>query len=716
MPRLSLSHACKYGQLRIQCAIFSLIVLSANAIAAAPSLNVDEEVSLDSLLTMDFEDLIDFVVVAPTKSGTRLGDTPGAVSVISYDQIQRSSARSIPELLRSIPGVNVRWNPMVQTIDVRGFGSNPFTSKILILIDGIPYNSWNKGGFPQHPGFDFFNLNNVRHIEIIRGPGSALYGENAFNGVINIVTLSGDEVNRTKIAAQIGDRQTRSATLTHGTALGENASVYASVRGLGSQIPTELWVDESGAIAEATDLFVKAKYKGLTLSYYQLDDEFEGFSHAVNIPGLPPGEFRSADKIEQSVRIASLKYEYESPDESWSLVVNGSGSSRDGSHCAACHSPTQDAEFAASDDHGYQEFWSGHLAKRLLGGHELLVGLESRNIDAGEHTQELQNSPLLPLAPTQLGIVAEYRKNAVYVQDQFVSENRQWRLLAGIRYDEATSPFLFEGNFFPRFSAIYQPSDRLTFRAGWGKAARYPSFSELYQASNFLNLEFSGGHITLSDFEPNGGLKPEFIEVFDLGLQYQFNDDLNLRLDLFRNRVSNSIVIAYPAIRSENHPNDAVVTGGEIELRQKVSDSLTWYFNWSYQHNRQIGKQTDSAGNAIEFTYAPKHKINLGGNWRHSEHIQTTIDVNWKDKYTAPSFWYPIVFGNPTVFSLSGFAYVNFATSWDLPITNADGRRNLSLNISGRNLLDERPYETLTGFGGRVVGREFYASVSLQFN
>ena len=148
--------------------------------------------SLDQFLDLDLEELANYQVVTPTKTGMALSDAPGAITLITYDQIRRSSATTIPELLRLVPGVNVRWNPMVQTIDIRSFGSNPFTSKVLLMIDGIPYNSWNKGGFPQHPGFDFFNIENVKHLEIVRGAGSELYGENALNGVINIVTLSGE--------------------------------------------------------------------------------------------------------------------------------------------------------------------------------------------------------------------------------------------------------------------------------------------------------------------------------------------------------------------------------------------------------------------------------------------------------------------------------------------------------------------------------------------
>ena len=98
------------------------------------------------------------IVYASTKSAVPIKWAPGSVSVINYSQIRKSGARTIPELLRLVPGVNVRWTPMMQAIDIRGFGANPFTSRVLLLIDGVPYNSWNKGGFPQQPGFDFFIL------------------------------------------------------------------------------------------------------------------------------------------------------------------------------------------------------------------------------------------------------------------------------------------------------------------------------------------------------------------------------------------------------------------------------------------------------------------------------------------------------------------------------------------------------------------------------
>ena len=90
--------------------------------------NDDDE--FGQLFDLSLEELMQFEVVTPTRTKVELGSAPGSVTVITRDQIRRSPAQSIPELLRGVPGLNVRWNPMVQTIDVRAFGSNPFTSRV----------------------------------------------------------------------------------------------------------------------------------------------------------------------------------------------------------------------------------------------------------------------------------------------------------------------------------------------------------------------------------------------------------------------------------------------------------------------------------------------------------------------------------------------------------------------------------------------------------
>src|SRR5258707_6717750 len=158
-------------------------------------------------------------IEAATKTEIPISKAPSSVTVITAKQIAESDARTVPDLLRLVAGVNVRWNPMIQTVDIRGFGENPFSSRLLLLIDGSPTNSGDTGGFPLSPSFDYFPIQNIKRIEIVRGPGSSLYGENAFWGVINIVTLSGEDLAGGMTQEYAGSRSTTDANVQYGKRL-----------------------------------------------------------------------------------------------------------------------------------------------------------------------------------------------------------------------------------------------------------------------------------------------------------------------------------------------------------------------------------------------------------------------------------------------------------------------------------------------------------------
>src|SRR6266705_4163179 len=104
-------------------------------------------------------------VEAATKTEIPIAKAPSAVTVVTAKQISESGARSVPDLLRLVAGVNVRWNPMTQTIDMRGFGENPFANRVLMLIDGAPVNSGDTGGFPLSPAFVLFPIENLKRLE-----------------------------------------------------------------------------------------------------------------------------------------------------------------------------------------------------------------------------------------------------------------------------------------------------------------------------------------------------------------------------------------------------------------------------------------------------------------------------------------------------------------------------------------------------------------------
>ncbi|WP_223789301.1 TonB-dependent receptor plug domain-containing protein [Marinicella meishanensis] len=666
-----------------------------------------DETSMDDLLSLSLEELLNYEVSAPTKGTTRLADAPGSVSVITYDQIRNSGANTIPELLRQIPGVHVRWNPMVQSIEIRSFGSNPFTSRVLLLIDGIPYNSWNKGGFPQHPGFDFFNLENVKHLEVIRGPGSALYGENALNGVINIVTLTGEEYRQTRFALLAGDRDTLSASVSHGSLLGEAGSLFISARTERTQLPTAFW---EGKEASGEDFFIKAIYQNLQLSYYRRQDDFDGFSELI----VPPDfSFSSTTEVAQKINIITASYEHTADNQAWSVKANASYADRDGTHCGGCHAVSQNEAFNGTIDHGYQKFFNAQLGWHALENHDLTMGIESRRVSSGDSFDQVIEAHID-------GAVDSFTKSAVFVQDRMTLNEDKTQLVAGVRYDAQTSPSLFDAEWFPRIAVVHKALDDLTLRAGWSSAARYPSFTELYQNIRFFGAQSPAGQFAFppTHFQPNPDLMLEKVDSLEVGLEYRFNERYQGKIDLFYNQVTDPIVLTYGAgvIGFENHPNDATIKGLEVEFRAKPSLALDAYVNWSYQNNTQQGNALDSNGMPIEFTYAPKHKINMGLQYQITDNLKTMAELSWRDRSRAPQFWSDIVFGDGLPHDVASNTLLNVRLRYRLPFELSGTHRPLTLNVYVKNMFDEKHTETLTGVDGSALGREFFVGFDYEWS
>ena len=570
--------------------VFGLIVSS--LVALESIIPGDDQGALEKEL--EFLEAEKEVIYAATKSIEPVKWAPGSVSVINYAQIRKSGARTIPELLRLISGVNVRWNPMMQTIDIRGFGSSPFTNQVLLLIDGVPYNSWNKGGFPQQPGFDFFVLQNIKRLEVIKNPGSVLYGENAYRGVINIVSLSGGDFDGGKIEFFGGDRESREIGALFGKEIGDGSILFSGKVSQG-QFPMEFWFDENDSTVNGTDLFFKGTYKGFELSYYRHEDSVDGFSDPERLPEgfafqSPPGI-----DIEQIIDILALKFNHKTEDDAFSFGVDFSWARRKGMHCGACHASPESEDFEKIEDHGSQILGDIRLGIHSIPYNDILIGIEAREIDAADHDDELLTEDE---APEGIDVVQKYKKPAIYIQDQIKLLDDTLRVNAGVRYDAESDPNLINDRFSPRISLVFNPTESLTLRSSWSKAFRTPSFSELYQDSWFFNMTNGEISIPLGVFDPNPNLKSEKIQTYDVGLEYRLSSKLSIKVDAFYSEVEDFIVTVYEPqagpilVRSENHPDTVVTMGTETELRWQLSRRYTGFFNWSYQKLRPIRRST----------------------------------------------------------------------------------------------------------------------------
>lgn len=173
----------------------------------------------DELFDLSLEELMDIEISSVSKRAQPLSRTAAAVHVISAEHIRRSGAASLAEALRLAPGVHVaRFSNNRWSVSIRGFGGR-FASKLLVLQDGRSlYSPLFSGVFWE---FNDIPLELIERIEIVRGPGASIWGANAVNGVINIITRNAARAQGTQISAAVGSELHGSLFASHGLALSE---------------------------------------------------------------------------------------------------------------------------------------------------------------------------------------------------------------------------------------------------------------------------------------------------------------------------------------------------------------------------------------------------------------------------------------------------------------------------------------------------------------
>lgn len=196
----------------------------------APASRADDTTSTNAthaLLSMSLEQLMSIKVTSVSKKEETLSQTAAAVSVITQDDIRRSGSTTIPDALRLAPGVDVgRVDSHEWAVGVRGL-NDTFSSSLLTLIDGRSiYSPLFSGTFWQAQDVV---MEDIERIEVVRGPGATLWGANAFNGVISVVTKPASETQGVLVSSGSGSEEYAAESVRYGGKLGDNTyyRVYA---------------------------------------------------------------------------------------------------------------------------------------------------------------------------------------------------------------------------------------------------------------------------------------------------------------------------------------------------------------------------------------------------------------------------------------------------------------------------------------------------------
>lgn len=572
-----------------------------------------------------------------TKRTTSLRKAPAIATIITADEIGNMGARNLLDILKMVPGFGISLNEFgAPMVEVRGIRT-PLNEKILLMIDGhsLNKNFTGSGLFAEAE----VPVENIKQVEVVRGPGSALYGSNAFVATINIITRDAEEIDGLELKGGGGSFDTFKGNLVGGTTIGEEFTVVASVdqyrtNGPKLQVGADLLSTTPGLESfsaapgstdlsfRQTDAFLKIGYGDLTFKGHIVSKRmgsYIGYRYTLtdgshndidNYWGELAYRLQATDSV---VSTTKLRYDYLNQD-SWIKIAPAGflGTFPDG----AIGSPlVKNRTLGVEQQCDWDIFKNNHL----IAGASFE---ELRQYDTGT----LQNysftapSPL----PNYLGSVQNgdnwnkdvTRKTwAAYLQDEwqmFESLN----LTAGLRYDHYDD---FGGTANPRVGLVWNMLENADLKLLYGQAFRAPNFIELYSVSNPLLLG-------------SANLKPEQITTYEAGLTYRFNRYIAADLNYFYSTIKDQIITV------SSSPQTAFYTNLGTTETQGVEFGLNGGFagkaNWKASYVFQDPRDANSHGH---LPYVPSHRGTASINYAPIKYVNLHSDLLWTGPRPRPA-------------------------------------------------------------------------------
>ena len=566
--------------------------------------------NLARLKSLNLEQLLEVkvdTVYAASKREQSLADAPSSVSIVTAQDIQHYGHRTLSDILNSVRGLYVNYSRGYTFLGVRGLNlPGDYGGRNLILVDGHRMNE---------PLFDTASLGNdfildvdmIERVEIIRGPGSVMYGNNALFSVVNVISKRGRDYNWGEASVEGGDFDTFKGRFTVGHQFDNGLEALFSGSWLESagekRIHFPVFDDgnplHNGGVAENLDgerahhFFTQWRYGDFTLeaaynSRYK-DVPHDGYDYIGTV-------FNTRYDTTDDQAFVDLKFERQFADDWFVLArVNYNQYVYDSYSTADWYFTGDPAQYALNYDWararwlGVEAQISKHVGDRLL----LTGGAEVRDY----FQERYQNEDLAPAAVYSSVDQSSYTWGA-FAEAEFQLYRTNLTLSVGGRYDGFSA---FASAISPRASLIARPFDGTTLKLLYGQAYRVP---------NVYELNFAGIGTSIS---PN--LEPESIHSYEAVWEQRLGKHFRASVSGYLNDVENVISRVRDFGADPNDPYDDMVSvinrdihsqGVEFELEGFHASGLRGRFSYAWQESRDAGRD-QGLGNS------PRHlaKFNL---------------------------------------------------------------------------------------------------------
>lgn len=544
----------------------------------------------DELQELSLEQLLQVKITSATRIEEPARTAPATIYVITADEIRRLGLRDLKDVLSLVPGIDTSDPHFFLLGGQRGFVGS--FSQSLLLIDGREINNLIAGEtFISNQ----FRTNNIKQVEIINGPGSALYGANALGGVINIITKTNQDAEGIQLGAGFGSWTTEEGNIlfgwknshlqirgnmdyyeTNGDDFSEFLSDTASASPAAENNPYRRLPDQFGYTGDSTatlgNLRIEAgRFYGGLDAYRNIAERGTSgiqwdYTHGFDHRDLALGFFGYKGNYgsEKGTWNAEYRYYWEqfwgNHTETEGPLMNPvtgeiitTGATREDVEAFRGYYSNKAGDGSTKHVGVIQTTYALNAKQTLLGGFQFeqsdIVGAAFSRTE-GEHP---------PIGPNQLQPAFNNYKWGIYLEDQFLLHGDALIATAGLRYDEHER---YGGSFNPRVGIVGTLHSRTTLKVLYGEAFREPNVFEIQNSS--------------------GAIQPTKLRTIEAAWQQYWNGSLKNEIVFFKNHATDWIVTDVIAIGGISNKGVLDSRGIEDVLSFKLSDHFHGFLNYTY--------------------------------------------------------------------------------------------------------------------------------------
>lgn len=655
--------------------------LAAGTLLTRAADNNTTNATASSFADLSVEQLMNVSVTSVAKRETKFDESAAAISVITQEDIRRLGITSIPDALRLVPGVDVaQINSHEWAVSVRGF-QNEFANKLLVLVDGRSVYDYTFGGVVWST--QDLPMEDIDRIEVIRGPGASLWGANAVNGVINIITKSAKDTQGALVSVEGGTLDQPAAVVRYGGTVASNLFYRAYAKVLNS----DGLVTSSGQDAPDRTLDVRG---GFRLDW--TPSEEDKFT-------LQGDLYRSRLVENQVLYMVSPPY-YKNFDE---VNYNSGGNvlgrwthdfSENQSLSIQTYYDRARNEQAGSIELDNTFDFDGQHRFALGNRNEITWGLGYREVES-----DYRSSLFVTFNPP----AANDRLFSSFLQDEVVLVPDRLKLILGSKLERNDyTGFELE----PSGRLLWTPTDRQSVWAAVSRAVRTPTWSDLHADTTVGVLppsESPFGQTLLISANGNPAVDAETLIAYELGYRVEVTKHVSLDLAGFYNQYDDLIDFApsatippspsqpyWQATMTAGNITSGDTYGAEVSARWDVTDYWHLVANYSWLYMQIPSEST-------YYQSGPKHQAQLRSTLDLPFNLELNGDVSFVDRVSAPTLT-----GEQTIPS---YLRLDLGLVWH-------ATKNLELGVWGQNLTRDRhlefsSYKTalLTEIPRSVMGR-----------